>query len=550
MRAVTYSRQLMADRQAAVERMLAEDPAGFWADCASLARQIDDWPMIRLLCEKAASSGDRDALPWLVRSWAMPSRLVHDDERPEALAMASLTGAPADELLQEIVFISPERYGHATQVAAWTVLTRNGYEQWLRDSIDETPAEKASLLVSMLKRVAPAVDVLPADRHAIDRMMVLLSAFEESQWQQFMRYRVTKQRGGPWTIALRHLPAIQRRRKDRDAWSDEQWLTHIRSRLTGRRHVSRGESADDEIVVKQRPERLADYADRLGVADLIVIDQLLDAMQDPAVIRVAFEQAEADRLDTTTELGGALVWDEDGLPALVPYPPMLRRHDQAYIASTACLEAVYTGLAHFHFHTQRYDNAVWAGPGQGDLLFADTHHANAIVLTFIDQRTLNVDAYLPGGIIVDLGCMTRLGLVFCQLTGGGGSFSQDVKLTYFDVDSQTIRLVDHSYPDIPASPLEGTDNVFLAIVFSCEECEKGKIKDGMSPEDLKDNGMFIGWLERAPDGPDDEATARYGEGYLYRSLDNDRWFRDIDTGGQKIMQMPYDRCQNARVCTP
>jgi len=145
----------------------------------------------------------------------------------------------------------------------------------------------------------------------------------------------------------------------------------------------------------------------LGIADLIVLDLLLDAMDDPVFCAAAFEQAEADRLDTSTEYGGALIWDDQGGLVMKPFAPLMRRHDQAYIASTPCLQAVYLGLGHVHFHAQRYDNAPWAGPGKGDLDFVQTYHINAIVLTFLDRKTLNLDVALPGGIILDLGCVTR-----------------------------------------------------------------------------------------------------------------------------------------------
>ena len=87
----------------------------------------------------------------------------------------------------------------------------------------------------------------------------------------------------------------------------------------------------------------------------------------------------------------------------------VRSRSSVTLATTRCINAVYVGLAHFHFHTQRYDNAAWAGPGQGDRRFADSQHATAIVITFLDQRTLNVDAYMPGGISKILSSATDSG---------------------------------------------------------------------------------------------------------------------------------------------
>lgn len=143
-----------------------------------------------------------------------------------------------------------------------------------------------------------------------------------------------------------------------------------------------------------------------------------------------------------------------------------------------------------------------------------------------------------------------LGLVVCQLTGGGGgSYSGEVKLVYFDVGNQAIRIVDHEYPGIPASPLEGTEDVFMATVFACEDCPKGSIKDGMTLDDLKAEGMFIGWLERH-DPSMTEEMAMFGEGYQYRSIEDDKWYGQDEQAFQEIASAPYNRCQTAQVCMP
>lgn len=143
-----------------------------------------------------------------------------------------------------------------------------------------------------------------------------------------------------------------------------------------------------------------------------------------------------------------------------------------------------------------------------------------------------------------------LSLVVCQLTGGGaGSYSSEVELVYFDTESQTIRVVDHKYPAMPQSPLEGTENVFLASVYACEECPKGKLKEGMTPEDLKANGMFIAWLEKV-DPNISEEMAMFGEGYMYRTLENDKWYKATDRGYEQIVGALYDRCPTARICLP
>ncbi|MBX2851293.1 MAG: hypothetical protein KTR15_06070 [Phycisphaeraceae bacterium] len=407
MRAVTYSRQPMAGRQAAVEHMIAEDADRFWAECAAKARQIDDWPMIRLLSGIAEQAREPRALVWLVRSWAMPSSTVSDVERPERRAIEAITGEKASVLLNAIVFEQAESHPPATQVAAWAVLCRIASHDELRGLVRQAVGGQASLLVSMLKQCEPAVDVLPADREAIARLMRLTAEHDALRWSGWAQWRRSHADDGPATLALRHLPGLLHHDVQAEGWGRARWLEHIRGRLSDRRHVPRGEGAEGAAVVTKRPGRFEDHLDRLGIADLIVLDHLLDAMDDWAVRDSLFEHAEADHNDRRTEFGGALVWDDQGKLIYQPFDPLLRRHDQAYLATARCMQAVYLGLAHVHFHAQRYGNAPWAGPGKGDLDFVDAHHANAVVFTFVDHRTMNADAYWSGGVIIDLGCVTR-----------------------------------------------------------------------------------------------------------------------------------------------
>lgn len=146
--------------------------------------------------------------------------------------------------------------------------------------------------------------------------------------------------------------------------------------------------------------------------------------------------------------------------------------------------------------------------------------------------------------------IVSLGLIVCQMTGGGsGAISTKVKLVYYDLGNQKIRVVDHKYPDIPSSPLTGTTDVYLASVYACEECPPGTLKDGMSLSDLKENGMFIGWLERI-DPEATENTVMFGEGYKYRTIEVDQWYSVSDKGFEMINRKVFERCPTARICLP
>jgi len=69
-------------------------------------------------------------------------------------------------------------------------------------------------------------------------------------------------------------------------------------------------------------------------------------------------------------------------------------------------DAAYTSLFHFHFHAQKHRNGDHAGPGLGDKNYADNTRANCLVLTFVNSKTMNVDYYRHGHVVVDLGTIT------------------------------------------------------------------------------------------------------------------------------------------------
>ena len=112
-------------------------------------------------------------------------------------------------------------------------------------------------------------------------------------------------------------------------------------------------------------------------------------------------------LDKTTEYGGIIRLDAAGRFELVEHLPRIRVADDRYHASQALFEDGYTALFHVHNHAQRYRNARFAGPHIGDMEYADETGANGLVFTFIDPRTINVDFYRHGAVIVDLGTITR-----------------------------------------------------------------------------------------------------------------------------------------------
>lgn len=163
------------------------------------------------------------------------------------------------------------------------------------------------------------------------------------------------------------------------------------------------------------------------------------------------------------------------------------------------------------------------------------------------KKTEGQPPYVVVGLLLVI--VLCLGMAFCHLTGGRSNASRPVELVYFDLSSQTIRLVEHQYAAAPDSPLPGTTDVFLARVFGCKDCPEGLITEGMTIEDLESNDLFIGYLERYAPEPE-EKPLMYAGGASYRSLDNDQWYELSSEGYDQLIADVYKRCPKAKMCHP
>jgi hypothetical protein len=127
------------------------------------------------------------------------------------------------------------------------------------------------------------------------------------------------------------------------------------------------------------------------------------ALEVPEVAAHLFDYAARDRGDTSTEYGGVIDLDAAGRFQVLEFAPRLRFHDERFQASPEMFDAGYTALVHFHFHVQRPRNEEYAGPGLGDMEYAQSTRANCLVLTSVGEHRMNVDFYRHDGVVVDLG---------------------------------------------------------------------------------------------------------------------------------------------------
>jgi hypothetical protein len=395
-------------RRAAIDRLIAHDEATFRSDARQRLARVNHWPILEHVFAAAVERRWDDFPATAIRSWARPSRQYGDDDRPERTVIAALV---PDRQVEDVVFETFVGMGRglseADQVAAWAVLSRllpptpSGTNPTLVALLSSVPP--ATPLVRDLQDAAAVLDVLPRDAEGL-RWLAAVRAAEEGRWWPAAAAMIASltptQHDG---LELRHLPVLLRlsagvRAMERDALVDR-----VRQRLAGRWHMPRRESG---ALPGATSERFEDHVDKLTWADLAAIDLVLDAMEDPNLVAQFFVQADADLLDTRTEYGGVLEHDGSRFIARA-FRPDIMLHDRAFYASEAMIRAMYTGVAHYHFHAQQHNNAAFAGPGAGDIDFVERIRPTALVLTFIDRRTLNVDYQQPGGVVIDLGMIFR-----------------------------------------------------------------------------------------------------------------------------------------------
>ncbi|MEZ6190674.1 MAG: hypothetical protein R3C45_05210 [Phycisphaerales bacterium] len=406
--AETMHRILWSDAQPtdlrllAMDRLIEYDADAFWRSAEQKILLVDLWPVLEPLIEKSVVRGDPSFTPALVRSYARGARIIPDAERPERDAILALNpGKTVEETVWQVCVDKPGALLLATRVDAWTLINRLAGEDQVRAWLMSTAASNDSLILDL--QSASWLGHLPGNREGVLRLMQLRAETNRVFWKDASDRAMAltpEQRQG---LELRHLGALRQANMKQLALDRSQLLSRVIHRLPDHPGAVRTQAG----VMRQLPgESLGEHAETLCWADLLAIDLLLDAMSDPVLVRGLFRQADVDLADTTTEHGGVL--DKvDGRFVAEPFLPVIRAHDQKFYSSDALIQRMYTGLFHYHFHAQKYMNAEYAGPGAGDLAFVANLQASAVVFTFLDQNTLGVDYYQPGGIVIDLGVIRR-----------------------------------------------------------------------------------------------------------------------------------------------
>jgi len=397
-------RQPTGLRLACMDALIAHDADDFWPVAARHIVTVDRLPVLRGLCERAAAAQRAQMVGPLVRSWARPAKTIADPDRPEARALRALR--ETDDLsavLWAVLRDADQRRALTEEAAAWVVLNRLDASAAEAGLGAEAPVGADSLVHDLL-RCAAANVAPPRDREGVLWLTWLMRREGGRAWAPLAE--AAPGWDGP-PLELRHLPVLRHASPARRRMPRRALVAAIDAQLRGRPVHRRGLDAELEVYVPPLDELWSDHRATLGRADALLLLTVIEALEQPAVVGALLEQAEADRADTGSEHGGALRWDASGRVLAEPFASTLVSHDRRFISPPALIEAMYTGLAHYHFHAQQHDNAAYAGPGGGDLKFAQRMGFACVVLTFADEHTLAADVYFPDGTVVDVGVLRR-----------------------------------------------------------------------------------------------------------------------------------------------
>lgn len=398
-------------RKAAFERLLEHDrdALGRQLELRLPREESDLWR--EWVCGRIAELAWMEMTPTLIRAWAVPrpAWMIVDAPRPERQALERLYGEdrlPA-VLLRELVESDPVVQANL-RMRCWELLLSLDREVTLRELLADESIGGDDPLLRDLREVSVELGVLPRTREEILWARAICTPPLEAHRRRVAAAVESLPASRRQSLRMRDLAivaAAAAHRPELLAADEEALHAALAARLETRdagRHV-----ADFEGYGGGPSEALGRRRRELLWSDLVAMHLALEAVEVPQVQQHLFEIADRDRLDRTTEFGGAIALDATGRFEVLEFPPRSRVGDDRFVGPPELFEALRTGLFHFHMHAQQHENRRYAGPHVGDFAFADASGANCLVFTFIDSRTLNLDWYRDGRMVVDLGTIRR-----------------------------------------------------------------------------------------------------------------------------------------------
>lgn len=422
MRLILSDRQPMALRQLAVARLVAFDVDLLAMAAMPMLDRIGEVAVRGQLIEAIGRSFDDEAsLSLDARRIAFEGALIrcmlnlyresarrHRVDLPRMRAgleyrmlnVGADDGGVADRL---VTYWMDERAALRDRVAAWVLLNQLVAPGRVQEQVSGLSVQGSDDIFKRgLVEAGQLLDVLPATREQVAAWLMLVETDTDLN-------DLKGAKGGG--VAMRHL-----------GWLRSSSLDLRLERNTLVRRLADG-IAERGVVQRTAArqlgspvdERFSMHSRRLSWLDLLVLDRLQQVFAQPRVVRQLHEQVEADRADVTSEHGGLLEWDTDGLSVdAVAYSAGQVGNDQQYVASAVMMLQLHRSLGHYHFHVGGSgggsggggeDIEAYAGPGLGDLNFVERHGVFGVVVTPVDAG-LNVDVVVPTGgdyLVIDLG---------------------------------------------------------------------------------------------------------------------------------------------------
>lgn len=374
--------------------------------------RVTDHQWLRALCAFIADEELIELDEALVSSWGRPwSGDLPDSQRPEYQALLQMHGGGAPEAIVWKTFLGAIRSSqNGLRFRCWDLLHRLGQRDQLIEMVTAASIadQSAHPLLQPLHAAAVSFGTVPWNREEVLWIHKLAEPQRRPFWMSAESAASALTPARRKALEIRDLPVVEAAAKHRPellAASEGQLYTQIARQLSGQRHYR--EQDPGFLPGKDIDHALSAHREVLTWGDLLAMSMAIEALKMPQVRGHLFHFADRDLLDETTEYGGVLDLDENGRFNVREFPPRMRVHDRRFEAPQDMFDAGYTGLFHFHYHAQKHRNGTHAGPGDGDMAYADNTRANCLVFTFVNENTMNVDFYRHGGVLVDLGVILR-----------------------------------------------------------------------------------------------------------------------------------------------
>lgn len=399
-------------RLLALDRLEKIDPEALKRTLEVQLPRLNALEWRRRLCQEIAARGWTDYGPTLVRAWAdpRPGWVERDEDRPERLALEKLFGKDRiDEYLFQTLLESDAVSSQNLRTRCWEMLIRLGARDKLARMLADASVNPDDAFILDLRAASAELGVFPVNREEILWLRKLREPSRAAFWSAAREAVSQLPERRRQQVEIRDLPIIvaaSRHRPEILAQNEEQLYAALQAALkspeAGKEHT-----IDFEGWAGDFKQRLQQWRPELTWGDLAAMTLALEAMRVPELAGHLFDFGDRDVKDRSTEYGGVIRLDDSGRFELVEIAPKIRGNDERFNAPQELLDAGYTSLFHIHFHATRYDNARYAAPAQGDMLYADSTRSNALVFTFIDRDRLNVDFYRHSQVSVDLGEVRR-----------------------------------------------------------------------------------------------------------------------------------------------